>query len=76
MERQWFVHRVESLHLHQRPDEAQRLRLLRLLSQSEVFDHFMQKRFTQVKRYGLEGAESMMVALDQIFAHSSHCESS
>jgi len=29
------------------------------------------KRFPQVKRYGLEGAESMMVALDTIFGASS-----
>lgn len=32
----------------------------------------MSKRFTQVKRYGLEGAESMMVALDTLFRQSSH----
>ena len=30
----------------------------------------MAKKFPQVKRYGLEGAESMMVALDTIFAKS------
>jgi len=27
----------------------------------------MGKKFAQVKRYGLEGAESMMVALDALF---------
>lgn len=37
------------------------------MSKSEVFDHFMSKKFPQVKRYGLEGAESMMVALDKLF---------
>ena len=42
-----------------------------LLARSEVFDHFMSKRFTQVKRYGLEGAESMMVALDTLFRSGS-----
>lgn len=30
----------------------------------------MTKRFPQVKRYGLEGAESMMIALDTLFAGS------
>lgn len=38
-----------------------------LLSKSEVFDHFMAKKFPQVKRYGLEGAESMMVVLYTLF---------
>jgi probable 2-oxoglutarate dehydrogenase E1 component DHKTD1 len=27
----------------------------------------MSKKFPQVKRYGLEGAESMMVALEELF---------
>ena len=42
-------------------------RIYSLLTKAEVFDHFMAKRFPQVKRYGLEGAESMMVALDALF---------
>lgn len=32
----------------------------------------MAKKFPQVKRYGLEGAESMMVALDNLFKHSAN----
>jgi hypothetical protein len=31
----------------------------------------MGKKFAQVKRYGLEGAESMMVALDALFQAAS-----
>lgn len=33
----------------------------------------MAKRFPQVKRYGLEGAESMIVALDALFRGASEC---
>ncbi|KAJ3117620.1 hypothetical protein HK100_000776 [Physocladia obscura] len=33
----------------------------------QAFDHFMAKRFPQVKRYGLEGAESMMIVMDELF---------
>lgn len=44
--------------------------IFELLAKSEVFDHFMGKKFPQVKRYGLEGAESMMVALDSLFRSS------
>jgi probable 2-oxoglutarate dehydrogenase E1 component DHKTD1 len=32
----------------------------------------MHKRFPQVKRYGLEGAESMLIALDKLFSEASH----
>lgn len=46
-------------------------RILELLIKSEVFDQFMTKKFPQVKRYGLEGAESMMIALDNLFKSSS-----
>ena len=44
-------------------------------STSQVFDQFMQKRFPQTKRYGLEGAESMLVALDQLFSEANHGKS-
>ncbi|KAF9336096.1 hypothetical protein BG006_009695 [Podila minutissima] len=69
-ERRWFAHQVES---YQKapitPDDKQRI--FELLTKSEVFDHFMGKKFAQVKRYGLEGAESMMVALDALFQTAS-----
>lgn len=40
--------------------------MARLLLETEVFDLFMQKRFSQVKRYGLEGLESTSLVLDFI----------
>jgi len=33
----------------------------------------MAKRYPFVKRYGLEGAESMIVAMDTIFRSASQC---
>lgn len=69
-ERRWFAHQVES---YQKPPITpdDKKRIFELLSKSEVFDHFMAKKFAQVKRYGLEGAESMMVALDSLFQTAS-----
>lgn len=43
--------------------EAQQLAQWKLLAHSEAFDKWAAKRFPNVKRYGLEGAEGMMVAL-------------
>ncbi|KAI1316028.1 hypothetical protein EDD11_010492 [Mortierella claussenii] len=69
-ERRWFAHEVESYTKPPiTPDDKQRI--FELLTKSEVFDHFMGKKFAQVKRYGLEGAESMMVALDALFQTAS-----
>ncbi|KAI9139185.1 thiamine diphosphate-binding protein [Paraphysoderma sedebokerense] len=68
-ERRWFAHMIESFEKKRFTSEEKR-RMFSLLTKSEVFDTFMGKKFPQVKRYGLEGAESMMVALDSLFATS------
>ncbi|ORX63115.1 oxoglutarate dehydrogenase, E1 component [Hesseltinella vesiculosa] len=65
-ERRWWYNAVESWNKPALSVE-QKKRIHQLLSQSESFDHFLAKKFPNIKRYGLEGAESMMVALDRIF---------
>ncbi|KAI7906070.1 oxoglutarate dehydrogenase, E1 component [Cokeromyces recurvatus] len=64
-ERRWWYHAVESWNKPQLTIE-QKKRIHELLSKSEVFDQFLGKKFPNIKRYGLEGAESMMVAMDRI----------
>ena len=49
---------------------TERLHYHELLHKAEVFDYYLQKKFRTTKRYGLEGNESMMVALDEIFDSS------
>ncbi|KAG2229334.1 hypothetical protein INT48_000400 [Thamnidium elegans] len=65
-ERRWWYHAVETF---EKPalSTAQKKHIHEILSQSETFDHFLSKKFPNLKRYGLEGAESMMVALDRLF---------
>ncbi|KAI9095871.1 thiamine diphosphate-binding protein [Phlyctochytrium arcticum] len=65
-ERKWFANLVESSRSKTLASEEKK-HIAGLLTRSEVFDHFMAKRFPQVKRYGLEGAESMNVVLDFLF---------
>ncbi|ORZ31198.1 Transketolase, pyrimidine binding domain-domain-containing protein [Catenaria anguillulae PL171] len=66
-ERRWFSHMLESY--DKRPFSAEeKKRMLALLTKSEVFDLFMTKKFPSVKRYGLEGGESMMVVMDTLFS--------
>ncbi|KAJ3294817.1 hypothetical protein HK104_003284, partial [Borealophlyctis nickersoniae] len=69
-ERRWFAQLVESYD-KKRFSEDEKRGIWQLLAKSEVFDHFMAKKFPQVKRYGLEGAESMMIILDTLFRDAS-----
>lgn len=39
----------------------------KLLLESETFDHYMARKFPSVKRYGLEGTETMIFAMDMLF---------
>ncbi|KAF5342572.1 hypothetical protein D9611_001560 [Ephemerocybe angulata] len=73
-ERLWFSHLLESQSLPKLEDhplsvidEQKKKRIYELLARSEVFDNFLQAKFPNLKRYGLEGGESMLPALDSLF---------
>lgn len=62
-ERAWLYETIETVtDMHASP--ALRRHLAKIMLRSEAFDQFMAKRFGQVKRYGLEGGEAMMVAME------------
>jgi len=67
----WFAHYLESRKCEggrcELPSERKR-RIHDLISRSESFDHFMQAKFPNLKRYGLEGGESLLPALDTLFS--------
>ncbi|KAF9051710.1 dehydrogenase E1 and transketolase domain-containing protein 1 [Panaeolus papilionaceus] len=74
-ERLWFSHLLESQTLPSPNDRPlieigndHRKRIHSLLARSEVFDNFLQVKFPNLKRYGLEGGESMLPALDSLFS--------
>ena len=66
-ERLWFSHMLESQVTQEPLNDQQRYRIHRLLAESEVFDQFLQAKFPNIKRYGLEGGESMLPAMDALF---------
>lgn len=43
-----------------------KLKIAKSLTQSQAFDNFLAKKFSTVKRYGAEGAESMMAFVDGV----------
>ncbi|KAI0290142.1 dehydrogenase E1 and transketolase domain-containing protein 1 [Russula brevipes] len=66
-ERLWFSHILEA-RTPALPGAHHKTRIHRLLAQSETFDQFLQLKFPNLKRYGLEGGESMIPALDSLFS--------
>ncbi|KAJ2158561.1 hypothetical protein GGF46_003680 [Coemansia sp. RSA 552] len=62
--RRWFANYVESLDTRRLNPRVERH--YELMSQVEVFEQFLQKKLPSVKRYGLEGSESIVVLLDQL----------
>ncbi|KAI5981244.1 dehydrogenase E1 and transketolase domain-containing protein 1 [Pisolithus albus] len=71
-ERLWFSHLLESQPststLHCNAQRKQRIH--RSIACSEVFDAFLQAKFPNLKRYGLEGGESMLPALDALIGEA------
>ncbi|MGE5271953.1 MAG: 2-oxoglutarate dehydrogenase E1 component [Thiohalocapsa sp.] len=64
-ERQWIQQRFETL---ERPSltPAAKKEVLRVLTVAETFERFLDRRYTGTKRFGIEGAESLMPALEAI----------
>ena len=65
VQKQWIQERVEGVDVTPSVDEQRHL--LERLNAAEVFERFLHTRYVGQKRFGLEGAESTIVALDALF---------
>nr|XP_021386731.2 probable 2-oxoglutarate dehydrogenase E1 component DHKTD1, mitochondrial [Lonchura striata domestica] len=65
-EREWFAKRFEELKQEAFTPEEKK-HLCKLMLESQEFDHFLATKFATVKRYGGEGAESMMGFFYELF---------
>ncbi|HYP14917.1 MAG TPA: multifunctional oxoglutarate decarboxylase/oxoglutarate dehydrogenase thiamine pyrophosphate-binding subunit/dihydrolipoyllysine-residue succinyltransferase subunit, partial [Bryobacteraceae bacterium] len=65
-QKNWLRDRMESTKNAWPLDTETRLRILDRLIEAEQFESFLDKRFIGKKRFGLEGAESTIVALDEV----------
>ncbi|XP_049578320.1 2-oxoadipate dehydrogenase complex component E1 [Syngnathus scovelli] len=68
-EREWMADRFEELRTAAFSSDERRT-LAELMLESQEFDRFLATKFSTVKRYGGEGAESMMVFFHELFRHS------
>lgn len=65
-EREWFSSEYEKLSKEEL-ENSTKISLAKELIRSQAFDNFLAKRFSSVKRYGGEGAESMLGFFNEIF---------
>src|SRR5437868_2567301 len=65
-ERQWIQQKFEHLHDRPRLTNAAKKEVLRVLTAAETFERFLDRRYTGTKRFGIEGAESLMPGLEAI----------
>jgi 2-oxoglutarate dehydrogenase E1 component len=65
-ERQWIRQRFERRDARRGLSGAAKKEVLRVLTAAETFERFLDRRYTGTKRFGIEGAESLMPALETI----------
>lgn len=62
----WLARQLETS-MYEKPTEEEIKRVHQQLVHAESLDHFLAKKFPTLKRYGLEGNESMLPAMDVAF---------
>jgi 2-oxoglutarate dehydrogenase E1 component len=65
-ERAWIQRKFETQENRAAPSAAEQKEILRVLTVAETFERFLDRRYTGTKRFGIEGAESLMPALEAI----------
>lgn len=65
-EKAWVQQRIESIHNHTHFTDLGKRTILERLTQTESFERFLQTKYAGVKRFGLDGGESLIPAIEQI----------
>ena len=65
-ERAWIQEKFEKRQGRPSLSAGVKKEILRTLTQAETFERFLDRRYTGTKRFGIEGAESLMPALETI----------
>ena len=65
-EKAWIQERIEGARNHTEFTERGKKAILNSLTRSEVFEQFLDKKYTGAKRFGLEGGETLIPVLEQV----------
>ncbi len=63
----WLINRLEDSDHHRQLTRDEKLRILTKLTDAELFEQFIHKKFLGAKRFSLEGAETLIPLLDLAF---------
>jgi 2-oxoglutarate dehydrogenase E1 component len=69
-QREWMMKRVEQSRNRPSFTPAEKKELLQQLTQADGFEHFAQTKYTSVKRFGAEGGEAVVPAVETLIARS------
>jgi 2-oxoglutarate dehydrogenase E1 component len=67
-ERAWIQEKFEKRQSRSVLSPGEKKEILRTLTAAETFERFLDRRYTGTKRFGIEGAESLMPALEAILS--------
>ena len=62
----WIQERIEAERNHTEFTSEGKRAILKRLTVAEIFERFLDKRYTGTKRFGLEGGEALIPALEQV----------
>lgn len=65
-QKSWIQERVENTPADQRVDNTDRIEILKNLIAAESFEKFLQIKYPSIKRFGLEGGESLIPAMSSM----------
>ncbi len=68
-QRDWIMNKIENIKPKEIFTQKGKKAILERLTAAEVFESFLDKKYTGTKRFGLEGAESLIPALEQILKY-------
>jgi 2-oxoglutarate dehydrogenase E1 component len=67
----WIQERIEVSHNQTRFTDVGKRTILERLTAAELFERFLDRKYTGTKRFGLDGSESLIPALEQILKRGS-----
>jgi len=70
-ERAWIQHRIESIRNQTQFTHLGKKTIYQRLVEAEGFEKFLDKKYTGTKRFGLDGGESLIPAIEQILKKGS-----
>ena len=73
-EKAWIQLRMEGVLQHSRLKDEGKIEILERLTAAETFEKFLDRKYTGTKRFGLEGAESAIPALETILRRAAELD--